>query len=433
MLLGLNNLFQNKQKSPSGPMLSMVDCLKIRKLNTELFMKLLKRINWVNTIFLTLTPVAGIAGAIWLGMTGQMHWQTWVLAAIYTYISGVAITAGYHRLFSHKAYKGNWFVRLVAALMGASVFQGSVLEWCTDHRNHHLYTDTDRDPYSIKKGFWHAHMGWLFVLDGNKRDFSNVEDLKADRMLSFMHTFYVPIAVLVGFVLPTLIAGFGWHDWWGGLLIAGALRIAFNEQVTFCINSICHVFGKKTYSDKQTACDNWITALVTYGEGFHNFHHQFPLDYRNGVRYFHYDPAKWLIRGLASIGWAKDLKRVSDQKIIQYRMRQDERRLLASKPAQNSAFMKQLSELVLPLKDKVMEMSKHIEDLEKQCASATAKYKQLQKTSIDYTKEKVEEYKVSIADYHERIKQANRELQHTLNLWSHMIKTYRLKRIPVSS
>ena len=80
-----------------------------------------------------------------------------------------------------------------------------------------------------------------------------------------------------------------------------------------------------------------------------------------------------------------------------------------------------------------MEMSKHIEDLEKQCASATAKYKQLQKTSIDYTKEKVEEYKVSIADYHERIKQANRELQHTLNLWSHMIKTYRLKRIPVSS
>ncbi|MDF1759872.1 MAG: fatty acid desaturase [Coxiellaceae bacterium] len=396
-------------------------------------MSLLKRINWVNLIFLSLVPIVGIAGTIWLAVDHQMHWQTWTMAGIYTYISGVAITAGYHRLFSHRAYKGNWIVRFIAALMGGSVFQGSVLEWCTDHRNHHLYTDTDRDPYSIKKGFWHAHMGWLFVLDNEKRDFSNVEDLKADRMLSIMHTFYVPIAILSGFVLPTVIAGVFWGDWWGGLIIGGALRIAFNEQVTFCINSICHVFGKKTYSDKQTACDNWITALVTYGEGFHNFHHQFPLDYRNGVRFFHYDPAKWLIRAMQWMGCAKDLRRVSDQKIIQYRMRQEESRLLASKAAQSSTFMEQLSELVLPLKDKVMEVSKHIEDLEKQLADVTTKYKQLKTASIDFTKDKVEEYKASIADYHQRIKQANKELKHTLNLWSHMVKTYRLKRIPVSA
>lgn len=380
-----------------------------------------RHINWVNTLFLTINPILGLAGLIWLivDRSYSMHWQTWVLAAVYTYLSGLAITAGYHRLFSHRAYKANWITRFVLAIFGASVFEGSVLEWCTDHRNHHLYTDTDRDPYSIKKGFWFAHMGWLFTLDYSKRDYSNVEDLSADPMLRIMHTFYVPIAVTVGFVVPMVIAGLGWQDWLGGLIIAGSLRITFNEQVTFCINSICHMFGKKTYSSKQSACDNWVTALVTYGEGFHNFHHQFPLDYRNGVRFYHYDPAKWLIRGLQAIGCASDLRRVSDQKIMQYRLREQERQVL--KRAEAPGLVDQVTEWLTPVKDKIFDISRNIEDLEKQLADTVKQYKS----------EKLDEYKKRIEEYRQRIKQANEELQLSLSQWADMMKTGQWKQAAV--
>jgi stearoyl-CoA desaturase (Delta-9 desaturase) len=384
-----------------------------------------KKINWTVGLFITITPMVGIAGLIWLICSHQFFWATMIMALVYTYITGVAITAGYHRLFSHRTYKAHPVARVILGLLGASNFEGSVLDWCTDHRNHHLYTDTDRDPYSIKRGFWHAHMGWLFTLDTTKRDFSNVEDLDADPFLHFCHKYYVPVAIFMGFIVPMLFAGLLWGDWLGGLLIGGALRIGFNQQVTFCINSICHMFGKRTYSDKQTACDNWITAVITYGEGYHNYHHQFPLDYRNGVRYFHYDPAKWLIKGMSWFGWATDMRMMSKQKILQYRMRLDEQRLLDS--PHEPSFIEQLNGLVLPLREKVMNMATTIEDIEKQLADIKKTYHELKHLPAAYMNERVDDCKRLMVEYRIKLKTTRKELKTTLGLWQHIIKTTKIQ------
>jgi stearoyl-CoA desaturase (Delta-9 desaturase) len=379
-----------------------------------------KRINLTVSLFLILTPIIAVSFLVYQIMSHQFHMGTLALAIVYTYVTGVAITAGYHRLFSHRAYKANRWVRLVFALLGSANFEGSVLEWCTDHRNHHLYTDTDRDPYSIKKGFWHAHMGWLFVLDEKKRDYSNVDDLAADPMLAFCHKYYVLVAIFMGFFLPMLIAGL-WGDWFGGLFIAGGLRIVFNQQVTFCINSVCHIFGKKTYSEKQSACDNWVTALFTYGEGFHNYHHQFPLDYRNGVRFFHYDPAKWLIKFLSWFGFATDLKQMSQKRIIQYRVRLDVQRFLEA--SKSSIFKEHLDNLLAPVRDQLMKISSSVEELEVQLTDLKKNYIEMKHEKIEQVKDRLLASKKLIREYRGKLKLAKRELKETLGLWQQIIKT----------
>lgn len=304
-------------------------------------MNLLKRINWPNTLFLLLVPIAGIVGTILLTVFGFVHWPTWLLAFVLTVTGGLSITGGYHRLFAHKSYKAHWTIRLLFVLFGSSTFEGSVLEWCTDHRNHHRHTDTDKDPYSIKRGFWYAHIGWLFMLDTTKRDYSNVSDLKSDPILRFQFRYFALIAVTMGLILPTGLAAL-WGDPLGGLFVAGLLRVTLNQHFTFCINSVCHWFGKKPYSDRQSAKDHWVTALFTFGEGFHNFHHQFPIDYRNGVRFYHFDPTKWLIRTLSFVGLAHDLKSVTAEQILRYKVRLHQKTLQGSMISSASEFLTQL-------------------------------------------------------------------------------------------
>lgn len=326
-----------------------------------------KRINWTNTLFLIITPIVGVVGTVWLAVHGEMHSKTWILALIYTLATGLAITAGYHRLFSHRTYKTTWFFRIFWLLLGAVAFEGSAIEWSTDHRNHHLYVDTDRDPYNINQSFFHAHIGWLLTLDTSKRDFSNVEDLFADPLVKWQHHLFVPIAILLGFVVPMMIAS-RWGDMWGGLIIVGALRTAINHHLTFCINSVCHVFGKRTYTDQQTARDNWVTALFTYGEGMHNFHHQFPLDYRNGIRFFHFDPSKWLIKALSWFGLTYDLKRVTQARIMRFRLQMEQKRLLeqAKKKNPTESALENLKERVDAIRLKIMDILANIETLEKE-------------------------------------------------------------------
>ncbi len=273
-------------------------------------------INWTNTLFLTLTPVVGIIGTVLLLVFSHVAWQTWVLAGSILAACGISITVGYHRLFSHRTFEAAWPVRLLTILFGSASFEGSVFEWCTDHRDHHRYSDTEKDPYSVKVSFWHAHIGWLLRLDTTKRTFTNIDDLKKSWMLRFQNRHFILISSIMGFVLPTAIAAL-WGQALAGFIVAGALRIAVSHHSTFCINSLCHILGKRPYDDKSTACDNWASALVTFGEGYHNYHHQFPLDYRNGVRFYQFDPAKWLISGLSYVGLARNLRRVPRYRIIQ--------------------------------------------------------------------------------------------------------------------
>lgn len=352
----------------------------------------IKNLNWGNTLFLILTPLIGVGGSIFLAVNGKVQTYTILLAIVWLFMSGLAVTAGYHRLFAHCTYQTKSIIRILFLLFGAAAFEGSAMEWCTDHRNHHRYTDTDKDPYDIKKGFWFAHIGWLFMLDTSTRNYANVEDLSADKWVKWQHQFFIPVAFLMGFLMPMLIA-MSWHDPFGGLIVAGILRTAINHHLTFCINSVCHIFGKRKYSNEQTARDNWVTALFTYGEGFHNFHHQFPLDYRNGIRAFHYDPSKWLIRGLSYVGLASDLKRVSLGHLTRYRLRAEEQLLLIKFKQGSEAVLAYVNERLGPVRTRILQVIAKIEEIEKSG---------------------------KIQDYRDQLQTARLELKHSLLVWTRL-------------
>jgi len=368
------------------------------------------KINWLNTLFLIITPIVGIAGTALLCSFGMVMWQTWLLFGATAFLAGLGITAGYHRLFAHVTYKANPVVRFILVMLGSASFEGSVFEWSSDHRTHHRYVDTEKDPYNINKGFWHAHMGWLIRLDTSKRDFSNIKDLTASRFLRFQHKYFALIAVLNGFLLPTLIASL-WGNALAGFIVAGVLRVVVTMHSTFLINSLCHYIGSRTYSSTQTARDNWLTALLTCGEGYHNYHHQFALDYRNGIRYFHFDPTKWLIFTLSKLGLASDLKRIDDKKILAYRLKAEEVRL-KQRFAHDSAIIAQKIE---PLKANITHLLTKISELELELVA-------LKKAKIDYMKERYQTYKELLNVQVEHIKTARKELENTLVHWRSLVK-----------
>lgn len=284
------------------------------------------RVHWKPAIFLTLTPIAAVLTSTWYFMSEDLTWKIALLTFFFWLATGMSITAGYHRLFSHKAYKAHWSVRLFYALFGAATFQNSILIWCSGHRVHHRYVDQDKDPYCAKKGLLYSHIGWLFI----RVDPPNVEvwgrDLMKDKIVMWQHKHYDLIATLMGFGLPTLL-GAAMGSWLGGFALAGAARIVAVHHSTFFINSLCHFFGGQGFSDDHTARDNGLLALFTYGEGYHNFHHQFANDYRNGIRWFDYDPTKWAILGLSRFKLAKDLVKVPAPTILAAKMKMAEKQL----------------------------------------------------------------------------------------------------------
>jgi len=201
-------------------------------------------------------------------------------------------------------------VRLLYLVFGTMALQNSVFAWCAGHRAHHLHVDdVDRDPYSARRGFWFSHIGWMLrEYPSGRPDFSNIPDLKRDPMLAFQHRYYVPLALATNIGLP-LILGILFHDVWGMLILAGVLRLVWSHHVTFFINSLAHMWGSRPYTEDNSARDNPVLAVITYGEGYHNFHHIFAHDYRNGVRWWQWDPTKWLIAGLQLFGLTRRLKR----------------------------------------------------------------------------------------------------------------------------
>jgi stearoyl-CoA desaturase (Delta-9 desaturase) len=285
------------------------------------------RLDLVNTAFLLLTPLIGIGGTIALAVYGVIPWATLVLALVMAICTGIGITGGYHRLFAHKSYDAKGFYKFFMLFFGAAAFENSALRWASDHRNHHKFVDTDQDPYNIKRGFFWAHMGWVMVKYDNKHRYDNVADLQADPLVRFQDRHYVMLGVLVGFVIPMALASL-WGDALGGLIVAGFLRTVLNHHFTFSINSFAHLFGRQPYSDQNSSRDSWFLALFTYGEGYHNYHHKFPSDYRNGIRAFHWDPTKWLVRISERIGQTYNLRRMPNETILRARLKMDEKRVL---------------------------------------------------------------------------------------------------------
>jgi stearoyl-CoA desaturase (delta-9 desaturase) len=269
--------------------------------------------NWITTPIFAVTPLVALTVVPWYGIVHGYSIASWVFFALFLVFSGVGITGGYHRMWAHRAYSAHWSVRLFYMLFGAMALQQTILIWASQHRVHHQNVDdVDVDPYSAKRGFWFSHIGWILRnYKSGEVDFSNVRDLQRDPIVAFQHKFYVPITLAMNVGLP-LALGAIFNDLWGMFLLAGVLRLVINHHVTFFINSLAHMWGSQPYTDENTARDNHVLAFITYGEGYHNFHHIFANDYRNGVRWWQWDPTKWLIAGLSGLGLASNLKRVPD-------------------------------------------------------------------------------------------------------------------------
>lgn len=277
---------------------------------------------WPNIAFLVIIHLIAAGGTTAYLLLHGPSLAAVIAAVIWGFATIFSISAGYHRLFSHRAYEAHPVMRFLLLLFGAAAFQNSALEWAVDHRLHHARVDTDEDPYSIRQGFWYAHVGWILRRSDPAISRPGANDLRTDGLVRWQARFFLPIAVFMSFLLP-LGLGFVFGDPWGFLVLAGFLRLVLVLQATFSINSVTHSIGSQPYSRRDSSRDSFLAALVTMGEGYHNYHHTFPADYRNGVRRYQFDPTKWIIRALAPLGITWNLKRTSLPKIYQARMQVD--------------------------------------------------------------------------------------------------------------
>lgn len=264
------------------------------------------RLDLVNLSFIVGAHLLAVLAIVYMA---AIHFSWWTIGfgLVWAVFCGVSITAGYHRLFAHSAYSASAWLKAFYLGFGSACVQNSALAWAADHRAHHVHTDSDGDPYNIRRGFWWAHVGW--VLFHTERSFARVRNLETDPLVRFQHRHYVPLAIVFGVVLPGAIGSI-WGDAIGAMLVGGWLRLVLQWHATFSINSLAHTVGRQPYSQRDSARDSFWIALLTFGEGYHNFHHRFQSDYRNGVRWYHFDPTKWWVWTMARLGLARDLRRV---------------------------------------------------------------------------------------------------------------------------
>lgn len=234
----------------------------------------------------------------------------WILFLVMYIVTGMGITVGYHRLVSHQSFECPDWVKRIILIVGGWALQNSALIWCADHIRHHARTDTDEDPYNATRGFWHSHCGWLFYETPHRTDKYEIR-LRRDPVILWQHRYYWPI-VISGLAIPF---GLGvWHGGWMGgvsaLLLGGLFRMFMVLNSTFTINSLCHMVGSQPHGKQDSSRDSWLISFVSFGEGYHNYHHTYARDYRNGPNWYNFDPSKWIIYTLSVMGLASNLRRL---------------------------------------------------------------------------------------------------------------------------
>lgn len=271
--------------------------------------------DWVNIVFLSLTPIIGVAGTA--AYTYFFGFEWWMLALLLvTYLMvGLSICAGYHRYFSHKSYECAAIIQYFYAICGAMAHQNSILAWASRHRAHHTHVDTDWDPYNIKRGFWWAHIVWVFY----DSPYEKGRDLEKNKIVLWQHRWHNLLGLGFGFGIP-LAVGALFGKPLAGLLWGGFLRVTVIHHTTFLVNSLSHTIGSQEFDPEGSARDNWLVAFLTLGEGYHSFHHRYPSDFRNGVRWYHWDPSKWFIASLKAAGLASNLRSTPPPLIEQARI-----------------------------------------------------------------------------------------------------------------
>lgn len=264
--------------------------------------------NWATSLFiLSYHALLILALPIYLYFFTP-SWGLLATTAILVYLTGLSITVGYHRLYSHLTYKTNRAVELVLLFLGTLATQGSALRWAFDHRYHHAFIDTEDDPYSIKKGFWYAHFTWMFE---KPRQIENkvVSDLIRNPLINFQHRYY-GLLMIASNALVFLFVGWFFQDYFGAFVFAWLLRTFILHHMTWFINSLAHVWGSRVFCKEFSAVDNYVISLLTFGEGYHNYHHTFAHDYRTGIKWYHFDPSKWTIWTLHKLGLATKLRKI---------------------------------------------------------------------------------------------------------------------------
>ena len=332
----------------------------------------------------------------------------------------MSITVGYHRLFTHRAYTARWPVRLFTLLFGAAAFQMSALQWSSEHRYHHKYEDEDgdpHDPHGIHHGFFWAHMGWLFVTVDPALDMDNVDDLRRDPLVMWQHRNYLAVSIAVGFLLPMAIAtaatswlgGVWWVGLLGGFLIGACARIVAVHHITWFINSLAHTIGRRPYDSTSSSRDSPLLALITFGEGYHNYHHAFQTDYRNGVRAWQFDPSKWVIWTLSKVGLASNLRRIPAETIRMARIREKSRLL-----ERRLERAQEENELLVKAHQMVHELEEKLEEMHVRCrvllAQVSKEYSKRRNRHLERPRQQLEELKAEL-------QQVRREFRATVKEW----------------
>ena len=266
-----------------------------------------------------IVPFLALIAAIPFAWGWGLGWHDVVLAAIFYYLSGMGVTTGFHRYFTHGSFKARRPMRIALAIAGSFAIQGSIISWVADHRRHHQYSDKEGDPHSpwrygesvgaLFKGMYHAHVGWMF-----DRDRTNVSrfapDLAADKDIRWVEkTFGLWTALTL--LLPAVIGGLWSMSWWGAVTAffwAGLVRVGVLHHVTWSVNSICHVVGERPFESRDKAANFWPMAIVSFGESWHNSHHADPTCARHGVLRGQIDTTARLIRWFEQLGWVYDVR-----------------------------------------------------------------------------------------------------------------------------
>ncbi len=267
--------------------------------------------------FLAVNLTALIAAPYWAWTHGVSRPEA-ALFVFYVIATSLAITVGYHRLYTHRSFDAAPAVHFLALFFGAAAFEQSAFKWASQHRTHHRFVDTDRDPYNIQRGFFYAHVGWILFWK-RVTDYANVAELEKNALVKHQHEHYRLWSIGAGVVLPVFIGGLTGHAM-GAFLYAVAARLFIGFHSTFMINSFAHTFGSQPFDATSSARDHWLGSVLTNGEGYHNYHHRFPVDYRNGVLWHHWDPGKWTIFCLSKLGLAYNLKRTAPERIREARL-----------------------------------------------------------------------------------------------------------------
>jgi stearoyl-CoA desaturase (Delta-9 desaturase) len=271
-------------------------------------------------------PLLALIAAVPLAWGWGITWIDIGLALGFYFLTGLGVTIGFHRHFTHRSFKANRPLRIGLAIAGSMAFQGDVITWVADHRRHHAYADKEGDPHSpwlfgtsplaVAKGFYHSHVGWLFAKNPTNLD-RFAPDLMADRDIARVSRQF-PLWTLVSLFAPALLGGLITMSFWGaltGFFWAGLVRIAVLHHVTWSINSICHMVGTRPYTRRDRSTNVWVLAIASFGESWHNLHHADPTCARHGVGRGQLDISARLVWIFERFGWVRDVRWPSPRRL----------------------------------------------------------------------------------------------------------------------